>query len=256
MGSRLINKTALVTGATSNIGRAIAVMFAAEGARLVVSGRDRVRGEEVVSEITKASGNAVFVAADLDGTVASSQALVNEAKSMLGGRVDILVNSAGIFPGNNTLTSDEALLDSVWAVNVKAPFFLVAAIAPEMVDNGGGAIINFGSWLARLGAPDACAYNATKGAIETLTRDWAAAFGPGGVRVNCISPGAVRNPIFGGAPEGAETAMRGTPVGRSLPPEAIASAAVYLASDEALYVHGSLFDIDGGRANIAVFQED
>ena len=256
MGSRLINKTALVTGATSNIGRAIAVMFAAEGARVVVSGRDRARGEEVVSEIAAAGGDAVFVAADLDGSAAKSQALANEATRLLDGRIDILVNSAGIFPANNTVTSDEELLDSVWAVNVKAPFFLVAAIAPAMVAAGGGAIINLGSWLARLGAPDACVYNATKGAIETLTRDWSAAFGRGGVRVNAISPGVVRNPTFGGAPEGAETAMRGTPAGHSLPPEAIASAAVYLASDEAMYIHGSLFDIDGGRANIAVFQED
>ncbi len=256
MGTRLLHKTALVTGATSNIGRAIAVRFAAEGAKVVVSGRDRVRGEEVVGEITSAGGNAVFVEADLDGSAARSQALANEATRVLDGRIDILVNSAGIFPANNTATTDEAVLDSVWAVNVKYPFFLVAAIAPAMVARGDGAIINFGSWLARLGAPDACVYNATKGAIETLTRDWAAAYGSSGVRVNAISPGATRNPIFGGAPEGAETAMRGTPAGRSLPPEAIASAAVYLASDEAAYVHGSLFDIDGGRANIAVFQED
>ena len=113
----------------------------------------------------------VFKAADLNGSATTSQALATEATRVLGGRIDILVNSAGIFPGNNTVTTDEKILDSVWAVNVKAPFFLVAAIAPAMVENGGGAIINLGSCLAHLGAPDACAYNATKGAIETLTRD-------------------------------------------------------------------------------------
>jgi len=254
MGTRLASKTALVTGSTSNIGRAIATAFAGEGARVVVTGRDAARGGAVVGDIQAAGGHAAFIPVDLDGSTTASRALAAEATRALGGRIDVLVNNAAIFPPHNTATSDEALLDAVWAINVKAPFLLVAAIAPTMVANGGGAIINLGSWLARLGAPDACIYNATKGALETLTRDWAAAYGPSGVRVNAISPGVVRNPLFGGAPEGAEMAMRGTPSGRSLPPEAIASMAVYLASDEAAYVHGSVFDIDGGRANIAVFQ--
>lgn len=95
-----------------------------------------------------------FRLGDLDGSATSSQTLAHEATRVLGGRIDILVNSAGIFPGNTTATTEEGLLDSVWAVNVKAPFFLVAAIAPTMVARGDGAIINFGSWLARLGAPD------------------------------------------------------------------------------------------------------
>lgn len=254
MSERLIGKTALVTGATSNVGRATSVAFAAQGARVVVSGRDVGRGEQVVAAITAAGGWAVFVAADLDGSQPASHALARHATERLGGRIDVLALSAGIFPPANTADTDDAILDSVWAANVKAPFYLVQAIAPGMVAQGSGAILTYGSWLARLGAPDACAYNATKGAIETLTRDWAAAYGPGGVRVNCISPGATRNAVFGGAPEGAERAMKGTPVGYSLPPEAIASAAVYLASDEASYVHGALFDIDGGRANVAVFQ--
>lgn len=254
MAGRLIGTTALVTGATSNIGRATAVAFAAEGAEVVVSGRDHDRGGHVVAEITAAGGRAVFVAADLDGSQTASHALADEAAERLGGRIDVLALSAGIFPGANTAATDDTVLDAVWAVNVKAPFYLVQAIAPGMVERGSGAILTYGSWLARLGAPDACAYNATKGAIETLTRDWAAAYGPGGVRVNCLSPGATRNAVFGGAPEGAEGAMAGTPWGRSLPPEALASAAVYLASDEARYVHGALFDIDGGRANVAVFR--
>ncbi len=175
MGTRLAGKTVLVTGSTSNIGRAIATAFAGEGAQVVVSGRDAARGSEVVGDIRAVGGQAAFVPADLDGSAAASRGLATEATRVLGGRIDILVNNAAIFPPNNTATSDEALLDAVWALNVKAPFLLVAAIAPAMVANGGGAIINLGSWLARLGAPDACAYNATKGALETLTRDWAAA---------------------------------------------------------------------------------
>ena len=251
-GTRLAGKTALVTGATSNIGRAIATAFAAEGAHVIVTGRSEQRGAEVVDEIRAAGGRADFVFADLDGSAEASRGLAAEATRVLGGRIDVLVNNAGIFPPNATPDTDEAMLDRVWAVNVKAPFLLTGVVAPEMAARGGGAIINLGSWLARLGIPAASAYNATKGAIETLTRDWAAEFGPFGVRVNAIAPGVIQNPTFGGAPEGSDFAMKGTPAGTSGPPEAIAHAAVYLASDEAAFVHGSVIDVDGGRGSVAV----
>ena len=174
---------------------------------------------------------------------------------MLGGRIDILVNNAGIFPRSTTATTDEATFDEVYAVNVKAPYFLTAAIAPAMADTGGGAIINLGSWIARLGISSAL-YSSTKGAMETMTRAWAAEFGPAGVRVNAISPGVIRSPNPDGSDPGthpvAEVMMRGTPAGRSGTPEAIAHAAVYLASDEALFVHGTVIDVDGGRTGVAV----
>lgn len=128
MGERMQGKTALVTGATSNIGRAIAVAFAAEGANVVVSGRSASRGGEVVQEIRRAGGHAQFVAADLDGSARASRELSTAALDALGGRLDVLVNSAGIFPGSTTPTVDEAMFDAVYAVNVKAPFFLTAAI--------------------------------------------------------------------------------------------------------------------------------
>ena len=154
----------------------------------------------------------------------------------------------------STAETDEEILDRVWAVNVKAPFFLTAAVAPRMAERGGGSVVNISSWLARLGADAATAYNATKGALETLTRDWAAEFGPSGVRVNAISPSVIRDLSSGeGSPEAAEAAMRGTPAGKSGPPEAIAHAAVYLAGDEAAFVHGAVIDVDGGRTNVAVF---
>ncbi|ABW16144.1 short-chain dehydrogenase/reductase SDR [Parafrankia sp. EAN1pec] len=155
MAQRLQNRTALVTGSTSNIDRAIAVAFAAEGAHVVVSGRE-------------------------------------EATRRLGGRLDILVNNAGIFPPNTTLTTDDRTFDQVYAVNVKAPFFLTQAVAPAMVAAGEGVIINLGSWVARLGLPVGSLYSSTKGALETLTRAWAAEFGPLGVRVNAVSPGVIR----------------------------------------------------------------
>src|SRR3954454_7680998 len=248
---RLHEKTALVTGATSNIGRAIAVAFAREGAHVVVSGRDAQRGAEVVEEIRAQGGQADFVQTDLDGSPEASQNLAAQANKLLGGRIDILVNNAGIFPPATTPTTDEATFDRVYAVNVKAPFFLTATIAPQMAERGDGAIINLGSWVARLGIPISSLYSSTKGALETLTRAWAAEFGPSGVRVNAISPGVTRTSI----PEGADPAgvmMRGTPSGASGTPEAIAHAAVDVASDEEAFVHGTVVDVDGGQVGVAV----
>jgi NAD(P)-dependent dehydrogenase (short-subunit alcohol dehydrogenase family) len=250
VSTRLAGTTALVTGATSNIGRAIATAFAAEGAHVVVSGRSRERGDEVVGEIRAAGGHADFVAVELDGTRAASAALAVEATRLVGGRLDILVNNAGIFPGATTLTVDDAMFDQVYAVNVKAPFFLTAAIAPAMAERGSGAIINLGSWVARLGIPVGALYASTKGALETLTRAWSAEFGPAGVRVNAISPGVIRTPDL--AEHQAEGMMRGTPANASGTPDAVAHAAVFLASDEAAFVHGTVMDVDGGRTRVAV----
>ncbi|MCS0600822.1 glucose 1-dehydrogenase [Streptomyces sp. LP11] len=251
MPMRLEGRTALVTGATSNIGRAIAEAFAAEGARVVVSGRSAERGREVVDAVSARGGRADFVRADLDGSAAASRALAEEATRVLGGRVDILVNNAGVYPGDTTLATDEQTFDRVYAVNVKAPFFLTAAIAPAMARAGGGAIVNLGSWIARLGIPVGALYSSTKGAMETLTRAWAAEFGPQGVRVNAISPGVVL-PAAAGTEHPAEAMMKGTPANRMGTPDAIANAAVYLAADESSFVHGTVLDVDGGRTTVAV----
>jgi NAD(P)-dependent dehydrogenase (short-subunit alcohol dehydrogenase family) len=250
MTGRLDGKTALVTGATSNIGRAIAEEFAAQGAHVVVSGRSGPRGSQVADRIRSRDGRAEFVPADLDGSPDASRALAREATSVLGGRIDILVNNAGIYPGGGTPAIDEKTFDQVYAVNVKAPFFLTAAIAPAMAQAGGGAIINLGSWIARLGVPSAL-YSSAKGAMETLTRAWAAEFGPDGVRVNAISPGVVLQKVPGQV-HPAEANMNGTPAGRMGRPQEVAHAAVYLASDESAFVHGIVLDVDGGRTTVAV----
>ncbi|MET3961844.1 NAD(P)-dependent dehydrogenase (short-subunit alcohol dehydrogenase family) [Marmoricola sp. OAE513] len=247
---KLSGKTALITGSTSNIGRAIALRFAAEGAHVAVSGRDPDRGAAVVAEIRAAGGRADFVAADLDGSPDRSQKLADQAIAALG-RVDILVNNAGIYPAGTTLTTDASTFDQIFAVNVKAPYFLTAALVPSMVERGSGAVVNLGSWITRLGVPSGSAYSASKSAVEGLTRAWAAEFGPQGVRVNAVSPGVVAEP-------GSELArlavgmMRGTPANEVGHPGAIAGAAVYLASDDAAFVHGTVLDVDGGRLGVAV----
>jgi NAD(P)-dependent dehydrogenase (short-subunit alcohol dehydrogenase family) len=253
MSGRLEGKTALVTGATSNIGKAIATAFAGEGAHVIVSGRSEERGAQVVEAIRAAGGRAEFVAANLDGSKQASSDLAAQASDRLGGRIDVLVNNAGIFPGATTVATDEATFDEVYAVNVKAPFFLTAALAPAMAERGSGAIVNLGSWIARLGIPVGALYSSTKGAMETLTKAWAAEFGPAGVRVNAISPGVIRaHPAETPNEHLAERMMRGTPAGSSGRPDAVASAAVYLASEESAFVHGTIIDVDGGRQSVAV----
>ncbi|MGI5325457.1 SDR family NAD(P)-dependent oxidoreductase [Actinomadura nitritigenes] len=251
MNGRLHGRRALVTGSTSNIGRAIAEAFAAEGAHVVVSGRSADRGKDVVDGIRARGGRADFVQADLDGTAEASRALARDATAALGGGIDILVNNAGIYPGDGTADTDEETFDRVYAVNVKAPFFLTAVIAPAMAEAGGGAIINLGSWIARLGVPVGALYSSTKGAMETLTRAWAAEFGPRGVRVNAISPGVILEPSPG-EPSPGEVMMNGTPAGTLGDPRAIAHAAVYLAAEESAFVHGITLDVDGGRTTTAV----
>ncbi|MVU75919.1 glucose 1-dehydrogenase [Nocardia sp. ET3-3] len=253
MSPRLHGKKTLITGSTSNIGRSIAIAFAAEGAHVIVSGRDRARGEAVVAQIGAAGGAADYVHADLDGTAAASRALAAAAADRLGGRIDILVNNAGIYPPGTTLTIDDESFDRVYAVNVKAPFFLTQAVVPGMIEAGGGVIINLGSWVARLGIPVGALYASTKGAMETLTRAWSSEFGDRGVRVNAISPGVIVTPDWDPAVEHpGETLMLGTPAGRSGHPDAIAAAAVYLASDDAAFIHGTVLDVDGGRTGVAV----
>ncbi|MFD6424666.1 SDR family NAD(P)-dependent oxidoreductase [Streptomyces sp. NPDC060198] len=250
MTARLDKRTALVTGATSNIGRAIALALGAEGAHVVVSGRDSGRGERVVAEIRAAGGRADFVAADLDGSAAASRVLAERSTEVLGGRIDILVNNAGIYPPSTTTTADEATFDQVYGVNVKAPFFLTAAVAPAMAEAGGGVIVNLGSWITRLGVASNALYSSTKGAVETLTRAWAAEFGPSGVRVNAVSPGVVHDPSDEPLP--GDVMMKGTPAGTHGRPEDIARAVVYLASDDSSFVQGIVLDVDGGRTSTAV----
>lgn len=249
MTNRLDGRTALVTGSTSNIGRAIAEAFAAEGARVIISGRSAERGAQVVGGIREAGGWAAFAPADLDGSPLTSSRLAAEAARLLDAPVEILVNNAGVFPPHDTGSVDEDLFDLVVGVNVKAMFFLTQAVLPDMVAAGSGVVINLGSWVARLGIPSSPLYSSSKATVEALTRAWSAEFGARGVRVNGISPGVIRAPDVAGA---AGRLMDGAPSGAPGLPTDVAGAAVFLASDEARFVHGTVLDVDGGRANILV----
>ncbi|MEW2131729.1 SDR family oxidoreductase [Streptomyces sp. NPDC005435] len=236
--------TALVTGATSGIGRAVAQRLAEQGARVVLHGRDRARGEAVEKEITRQGGTARFVAADLTDAEDTLR-LAAEA-----GEVDILVNNAGVYDLRPTARTDAAAFDRHFAVNTRAPFLLVGALAPGMVRRGRGAIVTIGSSAARSPAPIGGAYAASKAAVETLTRYWATEFGGSGVRVNAVSPGPVRteglSAIFG---DGLDVLDRVNARGRVGEAEEIADAAAFLAGPASSYVNGAVLYADGGEVS-------
>lgn len=242
---RLEGKTALVTGSTSGIGKAIAEAFAAEGASVVVSGRDERRGREVLDAISSTGGSAAFVQGDVS-TAAGARRLAEQAAAEFGG-VDLLVNNAGFFAFGPSETVEEADFDSMIGTNVKGAFFLTASLAPAMAENGGGKVVNITTMAAHAGMPGAAVYGASKAALSLLTKSWAAEYGPRGVNVNEISPGPVETPGSLAMGEGFQQIIATVPVKRAASPEEIAAAAVYLASEDADYVHGTTLAIDGGR---------
>ncbi|MCT9620136.1 SDR family NAD(P)-dependent oxidoreductase [Curtobacterium sp. C2H10] len=238
--------TALVTGSTSGIGRATAERLAAEGMHVVVSGRNAERGDEVVRGIRVAGGTADFVRADLRDA-ASAKELAEAALAIGGGRVDVLVNSAGIFPFGATADTTSEGFDEVYDVNVKAPYFLVAALAPGMAERGAGAIVNVTTMVAEFGAAGMGLYGSTKAALVLLTKSWAAEFGPAGVRVNAVSPGPTRTEGTAAMGESLDQLAAAGPAGRPGTAGEIAEAIVFLATDAASFVHGAVVPVDGGR---------
>ncbi|MFF2383232.1 SDR family NAD(P)-dependent oxidoreductase [Streptomyces sp. NPDC058108] len=245
-GSRLAGRTAVITGSTSGIGEATARLLAAEGARVVVSGRQESRGRRIVEEIERAGGRADFVPADLSGGYEELRAFAARVTEVLGGRVDILVNNAGVYPATSTEDLPDSDLDTMLAVNIRAPHVLVAALAPAMAERGGGAIVTIGSWMARLGTSYAAMYSATKAADEQLTRSWAAEYGPRGVRVNAVAPGATLTPGNEQARAELDAMTATTPAGVVVRPDDIAKGVLYLAGDDAAMIHGITLYVDGG----------
>jgi NAD(P)-dependent dehydrogenase (short-subunit alcohol dehydrogenase family) len=238
--SNLEGQRALVTGATSGIGRAIALQLARDGAEVVIHGRDAARGAETVDAIISAGGKASFVAADLSDA-ADVRRLANEV-----GDVDILINNAGIALFAPTAELEVAAFDTMFASNVRAPFFLVAAFAPGMAARGHGSIVNLSSMAGGVGLVGGAAYGATKASLEAMTRAWAAEYSASGVRINAIAPG----PVYTPSPSGPEliTALgETTPMHRASQPEEIAEVVAFLASPQASYVTGTTVAADGGR---------
>jgi NAD(P)-dependent dehydrogenase (short-subunit alcohol dehydrogenase family) len=240
----LQGKTALITGGTSGIGRAIAQRLADEGAEVIITGRDERRGRDVVEAIESAGGKARFVAADL----ASSENLTRLTE--LAADVDVLVNNAGVAPGGPTEQTTEEAFDLTFDVNVKAPFFLTAAVAPQMAKRGGGSIINISTMAATIGMNGLAAYGASKAAIESLTKAWTAEFAGQGVRINTVAPGPTRTPASAAMGEMFDVLAASTPAGHGATPEEIAAAVSFLASDDASFIYGAILPADGGRVAV------
>jgi NAD(P)-dependent dehydrogenase (short-subunit alcohol dehydrogenase family) len=183
--------TALITGATSGIGRAAADKLAQSGVHVIVVGRNVERGNKAIAEMRAAGGKADFISSNLRDA-ASARAVARKAVELGNGHIDILINNAGIFPFGPTHETNEESFDDVYAVNVKAPYFLVAELAPLMAQRGKGAIVNVSTMVANYGAAGFGLYGSSKAAINLLTKAWAAEYGPRGVRVNAVSPGPTR----------------------------------------------------------------
>jgi NAD(P)-dependent dehydrogenase (short-subunit alcohol dehydrogenase family) len=234
---RLAGRTALVTGSTGGLGVAIASALAEEGAFVVVSGRDKARGDAVVADIRAAGGTAEFVVADLGAGEQEVRRLAEQATAVAGGRIDILVNNAAmlLMPTPTAEISEELLRDA-FAVNVFAPFLLTGALAPAMMQRGDGAIVNIGSITGLRGSAGSAVYNANKAVIHSFTQSWADEYGPFGVRVNAVAPGPTDTPLLGADSLWRKPDYLATlPLGRLVTPEEIAHAVYYLATEGSMY---------------------
>ena len=242
----LANKTALITGASRGIGRATALALGAAGARVIVHyGRNAQEAKVVVDRIRANGGQADAVAADLaapDG----AHMLAAEVRNMVGGKLDILVSNAGISTATTIETLSVKEFDSLFAVNVRAPYFLVQQLLPIM--NEGGAIIFVSSLGARAAVGTLAAYASTKGAINTLVKYFAAALGPRGIRVNAVAPGAIDTDMsnFTKTEAGRSMVMGMQSLKRIGQPDDVASVVEFLSSDASRWVTGDIIAVDGG----------
>jgi len=241
--------TALITGGTSGIGRAAANKLAQLGIHVLVVGRSVERGKKTVADIRAAGGKADFISSDLQGS-SSAREVAKKAVELGNGHVDILINNAGVFPFGPTDKTTEEEFDKVYSLNVKAPYFLVAELAPLMARRGKGAIVNVSTMVADYGVSGMSLYGSSKAAINLLTKSWAAEYGHSGVRVNAVSPGPTRTEGTDAMGEGLEQLAAQAPAGRPATADEIAEAIVFLATDRSSFIYGAKLAVDGGRTAI------
>jgi NAD(P)-dependent dehydrogenase (short-subunit alcohol dehydrogenase family) len=248
----LKNKVAIVTGASSGIGSAIADIFAKSGALVYVADCNEAGGSEVVSKIVKQGGLSKLSVLDVTNE-AECQALVKRVLAENSGRCDVLVNNAGIGHVGTILTTEPADLQRLWQVNLLGAYFLSRAVLPAMIEHRAGSIINLGSVAAVTGMESRFAYTVTKHAILGLTRAMAMDHGTTGVRINCICPGRVQTPFvearlreYANAEDYLKQLVAPHALKRLGQPSEIAAAALFLASDESTFVTGAAFSVDGG----------
>ncbi|GGC89000.1 SDR family NAD(P)-dependent oxidoreductase [Undibacterium terreum] len=249
----LQDKVILVTGGTSGIGRASAILFAREGAKVALTGRRTEEGNAVVKEISSFGGEAAFIRADL-AEIERIPHMVAQVVSYFG-RLDGAFNNAGISGGGPIGNVDESTWDKLIDTNLKSAFFCLKAQAAQMSEQGhGGAIVFNGSVLANIAFPGTTVYSASKGAIVSLARAAAVELGSRGIRVNSVNPSITRTPMTDARishdADGRESHpfAAGIPLGRLAEPEEMAKAALFLLSDLASYVNGHALIVDGGQS--------
>ncbi len=244
---RLADRVALITGGGSGIGRAIALRFAAEGAAVVAVDADPDGARETARQVEAGGGRACYVEADVTSSAAVARAV--EAALTTFGRIDVLVNNAGIGGGDDVLQTDEATWDRVVAVILKGAFLCTRAVLPHLIGQRRGAIVNVASVNGLTGLGEE-AYSAAKAGLINFTQNVAVRYGPDGIRANVICPGTIRTPIWRDVvektPDVFERLARWYPLGRVGETEDVAEAALYLASDDAAFVTGAVLVVDGG----------
>jgi NAD(P)-dependent dehydrogenase (short-subunit alcohol dehydrogenase family) len=252
--TRLLGKTALVTGGGTGIGKAVALAFAREGAKVTVAGRRAKKLNEVVAEIEKMGGGALAVVCDVSLATDAQRAVAETAKRF--GGMNVLVNNAGALHVGSVERTSEDEWDRLMAINVKGPFLLSRAALPEFRKAGGGVIVNVGSVLGLIAMKDRAAYCASKGGLTLLTKAMAVDHAAENVRVNCICPSLVETELVQELFYGNEfrDALRKQrietiPLGRTGQPIDVAEMAVFLASDESSWMTGTAIPLDGGLSS-------